>query len=89
MSAFSGVACVSTRSSTFQVFSFEIGRVSSMRTVSPVLNSFASSWAWYFFDRLMICRRLEAQVELLALQLLELVGELVVRVFEISSYFMA
>src|SRR3954463_12303301 len=53
-SAFSGVACVSTRSSTFQVFSFEIGRVSSMRTVSPALNSLPSSWAWYFFDLLMI-----------------------------------
>ena len=53
-SAVSGVAWASTLPSTFQVFSFEIGRVSSMRTVSPALNSLPSSWAWYFFDRLMI-----------------------------------
>src|SRR4051812_36617459 len=44
-SAVSGVAWVSTRPSTVQVFSFEIGRVSSMRTVSPSLNSLPSSWA--------------------------------------------
>src|SRR5690349_7983428 len=53
-SAFSGVACVSTRPSTFQVFSLEIGAVSSMRTVSPSRYSLPSSWAWYFFERRMI-----------------------------------
>src|SRR5690349_20056069 len=47
-SALSGVACVSTRPSTFQVFSLEIGAVSSMRTVSPSRYSLPSSWAWYF-----------------------------------------
>ena len=43
-----------TRSVTVQVFSFEIGAHSSMRTCSPALKAFASSWAWYFFDSLMI-----------------------------------
>src|SRR5690606_33719092 len=38
-----GVARVSTRPSTVQVFSLESGRVSSMRTVSPALYSFRSS----------------------------------------------
>ena len=39
----SGVAWVLTRSITFQVFSLEIGAVSSIRTVSPCLNSLLSS----------------------------------------------
>src|SRR5690606_28797853 len=40
--------------STFHVLVLEIGRVSSMRTVSPGLNSLPSSCAWYFFERRMI-----------------------------------
>src|SRR5262249_2355806 len=40
-----------TRSKASQVFSFEIGRHSLMRTMSPALNSPFSSWAWYFFER--------------------------------------
>src|SRR5678815_3485657 len=42
------------RSRTVHVFSFETGAHSSMRTCSPALKAFASSWAWYFFDSLMI-----------------------------------
>jgi hypothetical protein len=56
--AFSSVSALGAPASaaprTRQVFSFEIGRVSSMRTIWPSLNSLPSSWAWYFFDRLMI-----------------------------------
>src|SRR4051812_47848505 len=44
-SALAGVAWVSTRSITRHVFNFEIGRVSSMRTVSPSRYSLPSSWA--------------------------------------------
>src|SRR5215470_4473451 len=32
-------------------FSLEIGRCSSIHTMSPTEYSFFSSWAWYFFDR--------------------------------------
>src|SRR3546814_4632721 len=39
----SGVAWALTRSITFHVFSLEIGAVSSIRTVSPCLYSFARS----------------------------------------------
>src|SRR4051812_44656212 len=37
--------------STSQVFVFDLGAHSTMRTFSPSLQALASSWAWYFFDR--------------------------------------
>src|SRR5690349_19814142 len=37
--------------STSQVFVFDLGAHSMMRTISPALQALASSWAWYFFDR--------------------------------------
>src|SRR3546814_4723108 len=40
--AASGVLCVSMRSTTFQLFSLEIGAVSSIRTVSPSRYAFRS-----------------------------------------------
>src|SRR5690606_5051191 len=40
-----------TFSSTRQVFSFDTGRHSSIRTTSPTLQSLLSSWAWYFLER--------------------------------------
>src|SRR4051794_20589048 len=39
---------------TAQRFSREIGLRSSIHTVSPVLNSFFSSCAWYFFERRIV-----------------------------------
>jgi hypothetical protein len=36
---------------TFHALVFDIGRVSSINTVSPVLNSLVSLCAWYFLER--------------------------------------
>src|SRR5206468_3608025 len=46
------ILAVPMRSTTCHVFSLETGAHSSMRTISPARNSFAASWAWYFFDSL-------------------------------------
>src|SRR3982750_3469092 len=37
--------------STSQVLVLDLGAHSMMRTISPALQAFASSWAWYFLDR--------------------------------------
>ena len=44
-------ACFFSPRTTAQRLSLEIGRCSSIHTMSPTLNSFFSSCAWYFFER--------------------------------------